>query len=80
MKEYRYKSIEQILDKINKEDSKKMDFARYFMIKKMGVDCDEDSIIAIGPSSAKVFMSLIASILIEWESVSNTGSFNLGLK
>ena len=72
MKVYGYNSIEQILDKINKEDSKKLDFARYFMIKKMGVDFNEESEIAISPVRARVFMSLIASIIIEWESICNT--------
>ena len=49
-----------------------MDFARYFMIKKMGVDFNEESEIAISPVRARVFMSLIASIIIEWESICNT--------
>jgi len=74
MNEYVYKSIEEILDKMTDRDLKKMEFAEYFMINKMGIESIEDSKIVIGPTSSKVLISLLASLLIEWECTCNTES------
>lgn len=74
MNEYVYRSIEEILDKMTDRDLKKMEFAEYFMINKMGIESIEDSKIVIGPLSAEVLMSLLASLPIEWERTCNTES------
>jgi hypothetical protein len=72
MKEFEHTSIEEILDKMTDKDLKKMEFAEYFMINKMGIESIEDSKIVIGPTSAEVLMSLLASLLIEWDQTCNT--------
>lgn len=72
MNEYVYKSVEKVLERMKEDGSKKIQFAEMFMKDYLGVESNKDSKIIIEPIESVVLLSLIVSILVEWEKISNT--------
>ena len=56
-------------DKFNKENitSEKIQFARYYLEEKIGVDLEEDPMIVISPIGSTIFGYLVAHIVVEYE-------------
>ena len=56
-------------DQFNKENisSDKIQFARYYLEDKIGVDLEEDPTIVFSPIGSTIFGYLVAHIVVEYE-------------
>lgn len=61
------KDLDRVIPMID-DGQNKMEFAKNFMVKKMGVDDLENSRISLHSTSCMTFASLIVSIILEYES------------